>query len=227
MPVDTGTIFIAAVVIVIILLAIGLAAFIAQMYRKVSQGQALIINKPSGTIVRFTGGIVIPLMHKAETMDISVKKIDIQRDGHDGLVCRDNIRADIRVTFFVRVNETEDDVRRVAKMVGCERASKQETLEDLFGAKFSEALKTAGKKWVCPRKFQAASGVTYVSRNASRIGKATCRSELSHERTCSSGSAPRAFHRAPLRLNRTATTHLHVASTLPEPIGRPRARAPT
>ena len=93
---------------------------------------------------------------------------------------------------------------------------------DNYSSQFSRGI-----SGVCPRKFQAASGVTYVSRNASRIGKATCRSELSHERTCSSGSAPRAFHRAPLRLNRTATTHLHVASTLPEPIGRPRARAPT
>jgi len=36
-------------------------------------------------------------------MDISVKTIEIARTGREGLICRDNIRADIKVTFFVRV----------------------------------------------------------------------------------------------------------------------------
>jgi hypothetical protein len=59
---------------------------------------------------------------------------------------RDNIRADIKVTFFVRVNKTVDDVLKVAQSIGCARASDQKTLEDLFTAKFSEALKTVGKQ---------------------------------------------------------------------------------
>jgi hypothetical protein len=50
------------------------------------------------------------------------------------------------VTFFVRVNKTPDDVLRVAQSIGCARASQQQTLEELFAAKFSEALKTVGKK---------------------------------------------------------------------------------
>ncbi|MBN9341833.1 MAG: hypothetical protein J0H52_17385, partial [Comamonadaceae bacterium] len=62
-----------------------------------------------------------------------------------GLICADNIRADIKVKFFVRVNQTSDDVLRVAQGIGCARASNHEILEDLFSAKFSEALKTAGK----------------------------------------------------------------------------------
>lgn len=130
-----------------ILFVVGMLIFIAKLYRKVQQGQALIINKPSGTKVVFTGAVVVPLVHRAEYMDISVKTVEIARQGHDGLICQDNIRADIRVTFFVRVNETATDVLRVAKMVGCARASDQETIEELFGAKFSEALKTAGKQF--------------------------------------------------------------------------------
>lgn len=140
---------------IIVLFVIGLLAFIAKLYRKVQQGQALIVNKPGGTKVFFTGSIVIPLIHRAEYMDISVKAIEIGREGHDGLICKDNIRADIRVTFFVRVNETEDDVKRVAKMVGCTRASDQATMEELFGAKFSEALKTAGKQFEFEELYQA------------------------------------------------------------------------
>jgi uncharacterized membrane protein YqiK len=89
---------------------------------------------------------VLPIVHKAEVMDISVKTIEISRSGKEGLICKDNIRADIQVTFFVRVNKMAEDVIQVAAMVGCERASDQETVEALFNAKFSEALKTVGKQ---------------------------------------------------------------------------------
>jgi uncharacterized membrane protein YqiK len=79
-------------------------------------------------------------------MDISIKTIEIHRAGSEGLICRDNLRADIKVAFFLRVNKTHEDVLRVAQAIGCSRASHQETLETLFSAKFSEALKTVGKK---------------------------------------------------------------------------------
>jgi uncharacterized membrane protein YqiK len=114
---------------------------------KVEQGQALIKTKIGAKEpqVSFTGTFVPPFLYKIELMDISVKTIEIDRRGSDGLICRDNIRADIRVTFFVRVNKTKEDVIKVAQAIGCTRASDRGTLEELFSAKFSEALKTAGK----------------------------------------------------------------------------------
>jgi uncharacterized membrane protein YqiK len=120
--------------------------FVAKMYCKVAQGQALIINGMKGNSVTFNGGVVIPIFNKAEYMDISVKAMEIERTGRNGLICEDNIRADIRVTFYVRVNKTQEDVLKVAQSVGCQRASIQQTLEELFQAKFSEALKTVGKQ---------------------------------------------------------------------------------
>ncbi|MEM1177459.1 MAG: SPFH domain-containing protein, partial [Acidobacteriota bacterium] len=116
--------------------------------KKVEQGKALIVsNFYKGTVrVSFTGMLIIPILHKVEEMDISVKTIVIDRTGGEGLICEDNIRADIKVTFFVRVNKTQEDVIKVAQAIGCDRASSQQTLEELFVSKFSEALKTAGKR---------------------------------------------------------------------------------
>lgn len=126
---------------------IGVAVLITRFYRKVDQGHALIINKVSkDPVVTFTGGVVLPVIHRAELMDISVKAIEIDRRGKEGLICQDNIRADIKVAFFVRVNKTAEDVLKVAQAIGCQRASNQATLEQLFVAKFSEALKTVGKR---------------------------------------------------------------------------------
>jgi flotillin len=116
-------------------------------YRKVEQGQAIIRNGMGGTPVSFGGMFVFPIIHRAEMMDISVKRIEIDRSGMNGLICKDNIRADIKVAFFVRVNKTEADVSHVAQAVGCGRASHILEITQLFDAKFSEALKTAGKRF--------------------------------------------------------------------------------
>ncbi|PTD98081.1 flotillin family protein [Pseudothauera lacus] len=147
-----------------ILIAIGILAFLifsmfamlAKFYRKVEQGYAMIVNTlNSEPDVTFTGRMVYPIIHKAEMMDIALKTVEIDRTGHDGLICQDNIRADIKVKFFVRVNKTAEDVLKVAQGIGCARASNPETLEELFSAKFSEALKTVGKSMDFVELYQA------------------------------------------------------------------------
>lgn len=128
------------------IIVFGIAAVVFMFYRKVKQGEALIVSKLGKVVVSFTGQVVVPIIHKAEVIDISVKAMEVERTSKNGLICHDNIRADIRVTFYVRVNKTEEDVLKVAQAVGCDRASTKETLEELFNAKFSEALKTVGKQ---------------------------------------------------------------------------------
>ncbi len=145
-----------AVAACIIVVLMGTMWAISRFFRKVEQGSALIINKFSGaTKVTFSGGIVWPIIDKAEYMDVSVKTIEIDRSGDQGLICADNIRADIKVKFFVRVNNTEQDVLMVAQNIGCARASDHDTLEELFSAKFSEALKTVGKSLNFEELYQA------------------------------------------------------------------------
>lgn len=140
--------FIAAVGSIFLVLAIvGLMFFVVKLYRKVDQGTALVRNGWGGTKVSFSGMFVLPVIHRPELMDISVKRVEIYRHGEEGLICKDNIRADIKVAFFVRVNKSPQDVMKVAEFLGCERASEQDGIIELFDAKFSEALKTVGKRF--------------------------------------------------------------------------------
>lgn len=126
---------------------VGLFVLILMFYRKVEKGTALVVTGLPKTKVIFNGGTVIPLFNRAELMDISVKRIELDRTGKNGLICKDNMRADIKVAFFVRVNNVEDDVLRVAESIGCDRASSEPEIRALFDAKFSEALKTVGKRF--------------------------------------------------------------------------------
>lgn len=138
------TVAVAVLALLVIVFTISLA--VSRLYRKVPQGKAMVISTTRRVLVSFTGRVVLPILHKAEIMDISVKTIEIDRRGHEGLICEDNIRADIKVNFFVRVNKAEEDVIKVAQAIGTDRASDIVTLEELFAAKFSEALKTVGKQ---------------------------------------------------------------------------------
>lgn len=132
---------------VLLVFVIGFALMVKAFYVKVPQGTALIVNTTKAIPkVRFTGAMVIPVIHKMEQMRISLITLEIDRRGQDGLICSDNIRADITVAFYLRVNETAEDVLKVAKSIGAERASDKVAVNELFNAKFSEALKTVGKK---------------------------------------------------------------------------------
>lgn len=136
--------FIGGIVFFVFIVLFAFATF----YKKIPQGKAIVRTGVGGGKVAFNKGMyVIPILHKMEIMDISVKKLQIDRMEHDGLICKDNIRADIKVAFFVRVNKNVDDVLNVAQIIGTDRASDVDTLRNLFEAKFSEALKTVGKKF--------------------------------------------------------------------------------
>ncbi|MCA5004421.1 flotillin family protein [Sphingobacterium bovistauri] len=142
----TGVILIAVGAVVFIIIAFFVV--LSMFYKKIPQGKAIVRTGVGGSSVTFNKGMyVIPVFHKMEIMDISVKKIEINRMQGDGLICKDNIRADIKVAFFVRVNKSVDDVINVAQNLGCDRASDPDTLKSIFESKFSEALKTVGKKF--------------------------------------------------------------------------------
>lgn len=147
----------AIVSIAIVVVSIGLLFWIISMYKKVVQGRVLVRTGFGGTKVFFNAGLVVPVLHKMEIMDISVKKLEIERTGTNGLICKDNIRADIKVAFFIRVNKNVTDIINVAQTIGCIRASEIATLRELFDAKFSEALKTVGKKFNFIELYEARS----------------------------------------------------------------------
>ncbi|CAN5903666.1 hypothetical protein BH24BAC1_BH24BAC1_27350 [soil metagenome] len=133
------------IVAILAVVLLGLIALVIKMYQKAIQGEALVRTGFGDTKVSFSGIFVVPVIHKLEVMDITLKTIVISRTGSEGLICKDNMRADIKVNFFLRVNKTPEDVVQVAQSIGCKRASDHGALESLFDAKFSEALKTVGK----------------------------------------------------------------------------------
>lgn len=129
------------------LLVIALGATLAVLklwYRQPHEGQALLISGIGGNRVCLDGGgLVLPVLHRGEAVDLTTAVVVIERRGRQGLYCKDGVYADARLVFFVRVSLRREDVLRVAQQIGCRRAADPETLKDLFEARFSEATKQA------------------------------------------------------------------------------------
>lgn len=134
--------------VIAITLVVGALMVASRFYAKVGPDEAIVRTGQGGMrVVTASGILVIPVFHRSEKMDLTLKSFEIAREGSEGLICKDNIRADIKVAFFIRVDKTEEEIKEVAQSIGCKRASQVETLRELFDAKFSEALKTVGKQF--------------------------------------------------------------------------------
>ncbi len=118
-----------------------------RVWRSVSAHQALIVNTTRNVLVHFAGAMVLPVFHRAETMDLRTQIITVDRVGPDvRTLTKNDELVSIQVMFYVRVNTTRDDVMQVANAIGAQRASDPKTVEQLFTATFSEAIKTTCKR---------------------------------------------------------------------------------
>ncbi|EMI44694.1 flotillin family protein [Rhodopirellula sp. SWK7] len=125
-----------------------LVVLLQKYYIKVGPDRAIVRSGRGGVeAVCGQGMMVIPLIQQYEFMDLTLKSFEIHREGSAGLICKDNIRADIKVAFFIRVANSPAEMKEVAEAIGAKRCSQLETLRELFDAKFSEALKTVGKQF--------------------------------------------------------------------------------
>jgi uncharacterized membrane protein YqiK len=141
---------------VFILFLVFLYTLLNSFLKKAAPGTALVKTGLGLQIpqISTSSAIAIPLIHRIETIELTVKTIKIVRRGMDSLSCADGIRAEIEVDFYIKINPVEDDIRRVATTVGCDRASNIQTMKELFEAKFADALKTAGSKMTFDQLYQ-------------------------------------------------------------------------
>ena len=132
----------------------GFLAFFALMvwklYHKSSPGLALIRTGGGRSLVGSAarGGIIaIPIVHHVSQIDVTLKRLMIQLNDRQGLLCRDGTRVDCEADFHLRIGEHSRDIREVAEVYGCQRATNLEALHELFDFKFTAALRCSAVKF--------------------------------------------------------------------------------
>lgn len=151
------TIITIAIIAVSILVAL---AWVASRFKKVQgTGTALIINGWSEITASLVGGFVWPRINSYKFVDITDKKIVIVRRGvakdddgygssqYEGIHCKDNIRADLEVGFYIGFDNDIENVKLAANSLGINRIGVQEELEAHLTEKLSEALKSTVKNF--------------------------------------------------------------------------------
>ena len=93
---DIVLISIVSIVGLLFLTAISLFLFI----KKIKPGEAGVRTGFGGIRVAKDWMLRLPILQQLQIMDLSVKKLEVVRKGKDGLICQDNIRADIEVVFM-------------------------------------------------------------------------------------------------------------------------------
>lgn len=134
----------ALVSVVFGVVAMSVVGVLLWRYRRVGPGEALVVERAGArTRVCFGGGLVLPRVEKAEVLDLSARRVVVERRGRQGLSCRDGIRVDVRATFLVKVERSEEAVLRVAREVGCGRANREGEVQGLFEERFACVLASA------------------------------------------------------------------------------------
>lgn len=129
-----------------VLVVAGQALLLKRFYHSVAPHEALVITITEGHRVSFTGALVVPFVQRADVL--STAPVEVRVQCADAEACRtaDNLKVNLDVTFWVKINRTADDVLRVAQHHGCEKASDAEFVRELFGRKFREALRVVVRR---------------------------------------------------------------------------------
>ena len=148
MPAISPTIMFLVLIGAGFLVLLFLISMLNRFLLKAEPGQALVKTgfgaaKPK---IYLSSSFALPLLHRINTIDLTVKTVRIARRKQESLSCADGIRAEVEVDFYIKINNVEEDIRHVASTIGCERATDTQALRELFEAKFADALKTAGSK---------------------------------------------------------------------------------
>ena len=119
------------------------------MYRIPPNQFALIRNGMGGLVVSFSGLLVLPVLHRAELLNLGIRKIRLARNEGDSLSCRDGIRADVVMEFHVIIVPTHEAVLEVYRRLGCRFADDPDEVAGLFENRFLQVMKQCARGRSC------------------------------------------------------------------------------
>ena len=148
MPIDP--IMIGAGVFFVILYLLLLNRF-RPVLVKITSDEALVRTRsidvpifgPKGTAVYFKGAYVLKAFDNWEKLKLATRSLEIERKYNNPVFTKDGKEIALKAIFQIQVERTEESVISVSQNIGCERASEQAVLQELFEPRFSEALEAA------------------------------------------------------------------------------------
>jgi flotillin len=134
-----------------ILLLLTLGSFFRRYYNRASSDEGLIRTGAGGQKVVIDGGIwVFPILHEISKVSLRTIRKEIRREGrHDSLITQDNIRVNIIVEFYIKVQADQESVLNAARSLGKQTVD-EKSISELMEGKLTDALRSvsANKKFL-------------------------------------------------------------------------------
>lgn len=115
--INGGLVLPGVIVTVIFLLLLSLYAY-TKIYVVTPNNEAFVrtggLFMKKKSVILYGGCIVLPGFHQLTRVPLREISIDVERTGKMAVRTKDYLRADIRVTFYVCINSSEEDVLRAA-----------------------------------------------------------------------------------------------------------------
>ncbi|YAF97910.1 MAG: flotillin family protein [Nodularia sp. CChRGM 3473] len=147
--INGGLLFPGVIAALVVLLLLSLYAY-TRVYEVTPNNEAfvrtggLFIKKKS--VILYGGCIVLPGFHQLTRVPLREISIDVERTGKLAVRTKDYLRADIRVTFYVCINASEEDVLTAAARLS--QNGNKITPEDIKNAlekRADDAIRAAAK----------------------------------------------------------------------------------
>ncbi|OGY41412.1 MAG: hypothetical protein A2Y67_02690 [Candidatus Buchananbacteria bacterium RBG_13_39_9] len=120
----------------------GILVTIAKLYVKTSANIAFYRTGQGKPKVIIDGGaIVVPVIHSLIEVLLETMKLEVVKNGPEALICKDCLRADISVGFYIRVKKDEIGVKAAATSFGRD-ATNPNAIKDRLMEKLVSALRS-------------------------------------------------------------------------------------
>lgn len=106
----------------------------------VGADQALLINELSRIRVAFGPTFVLPMLGRAELVDLGVKTLTLSRRGREALSCRDGVRVEVDCDLTIALGRDVESILRAASTLGAASTFELEALRAAFANRLLEAL---------------------------------------------------------------------------------------
>lgn len=134
----------------LILLALALIIYLAWaaknliFYIKVPRDTALIVTGPgTKTRVHFDGATVWPLLNKKTFVPMPYLPVKMLFLSRDALVCRNGVRAEVRVVFYLKLKAKSDDVLQALETMELFGIADVNAVSNRYKARFTQTLRDA------------------------------------------------------------------------------------
>lgn len=114
-------------------------------FKKAQPNQALVRVGAGGIVVSFDKLNVYPILHTLTTIDLSLHKLSLHLVKEQAVLCKDFVKADIKVVFCVKVNAYADDIKQVLRSFDTAKLTDPEYLAECFFPDFEYAIRVVGQ----------------------------------------------------------------------------------